>query len=153
MATLYNNDKNNDTISSSLICFVCILSWEYIKTHWCEPFYSHHWADVFRKKSQNYIEVWKSKDVEIYLIAEITVRAMEVMENQDVINLFFVHNLSNIKRNKNSLQILSNQVLNLSKCIGIMQRKGFGHQFASKLSHAKCIFLEKPYHNISRRHR
>ena len=61
MATLYNNDKNNDTISSSLICFVCILSWEYIKTHWCEPFYSHHWADVFRKKSQKYIEVWKKQ--------------------------------------------------------------------------------------------
>ena len=99
------------------------------------------------------MEVLKSKDVEIDLIAEITVRAMEVKENQDVINLFFVNNLSNIKRNKNSLQILSNQVLNLSKCIGIMQRKGFDHQFASKLSHAKCIFLEKPYHNISRRHR
>ena len=105
------------------------------------------------KNHKSILKFEKSKDVEIYLIAETTVRAMEVMENQDVINLFFVHNLSNIKRNKNSLQILSNQVLNLSKCIGIMQRKGFDHQFALKLSHAKCIFLAKPYHNISRRRR
>ena len=78
---------------------------------------------------------------------------MEVMENQDAINLFFVHNLSNIERNKNLLQILSNQVLNLSKYIGIMQVKGFDHQFASKLSHAKCIFVVIPYYNILRRRR
>ena len=78
---------------------------------------------------------------------------MEVMENQDAINLFFVHNLSNIERNKNLLQILSNQVLNLSKCIGIMQGKGFDHQFVSKLSHAECIFLAIPYYNVVRRRR
>ena len=82
----------------------------------------------------------KSKDVEIYLIAEITVRALEVMENQDITNPFFVHNLSNIKRNKNSLQILSNQVLNLSKCIRIMQKKGFDHQFASNRISCKMHF-------------
>ena len=75
------------------------------------------------KNHKSILKFEKSKDVEIYQIAEITVRAMEVIENQDVINLFFVHNYSNIKRNKNSLQILSNQVLNLSKYIGIM--KGF----------------------------
>ena len=78
---------------------------------------------------------------------------MEVMENQDVLNFFFVHNLLNIERNKNLLQILSNQVLNLSKCIGIMQGKGFDHQFVSKLSHAECIFLVIPYYNIVRRRR
>ena len=56
------------------------------------------------KNHKSILKFEKSKDVEIYLITEITVRAMEVMENQDVINLFFVHNLSNIKIRYKSCQ-------------------------------------------------